>query len=171
MLIYNLLDSREQITDRVELLEQINNYLESLNQPNQTTVPANLFFWFDYGTVKPIPDDKVQKVKYENIQRKLIYIRRDVSFYGITTNDSNIKDIVQDSSKLLTIDSSIENKLNQVAESICKVPSIFQYKECDKRASNNFVHQSYITSGYKQYWAMYPNYFLKSFDIQMKVSD
>ncbi|GFU27047.1 uncharacterized protein NPIL_119481, partial [Nephila pilipes] len=54
---------------------------------------------------------------------------------------------------------------------ICKAPAEFQFKECDRnsRASEQENRQEAVVGlNKKQYWAMYPKYFLKSYSLTLK---
>lgn len=171
-LIVYFVDRSALITERAELFESIGKYIKEFDQTNQTTRPANVFFWFDYGTVKPIPNERLEKLKYEQTLREIRYVRRDVNFFGITTNVSNINDLVTEVDNVISIEPNEVNteiRVKRINDLVCQTPSTFQYPQCKSKPSNNFVHKGYITVGYKQYWSMLPTYFLKSYEIQMKV--
>lgn len=164
------------LTDRVELLGQLNYTLANFEEKraNESGVPAKAVFWFDFGTVKPIPSDKVQQVKYEQVKRLLLFVQRDFTFFGIATNTSNLKDLVPQEGNLVTVDSNGLARESQVAglvPKVSQVPQVFQYTDCKNRASSNYTYQGFMTPGFKQYWAMYPDSFLSSGKMQLTVSD
>lgn len=174
--VTNLSGARELISERVELLSQLNLTLGNFEDRrlNESGVPAKAVFWFDYGTVKPAPSDKIQKVKYENVKRSLLSVQRDFTFFGVGTNSSNLKDIVLQEGNLVSIDPNeiaSSNRVATLSQKVLEVSSVFQYTDCRIRASNNYTYEGFITPGYKQYWALFPDTFRTSSTIQLRVSD
>lgn len=164
------------INDRVELLAQLNLTLALLKEKrsNDSGVPARAVIWFDFGTVKTIPSDKIQIIKYDQIKRQLLFVQRDFTFFGIASNTSNLKDIVLQESNLVSVDSNeavLSNRITALSQKLLEVPQIFQYSDCRTRPSSNHTYQGFIRPGFKQYWAMYPDNFLASDTIQLNVSD
>lgn len=160
------------IRDRVEFFENVYELIKTWDeeQKNKTGIPSKIVFWFDIDTINPIPMDSLQHTIYLNIKRKLLFIERDTTFFGIGTNTSTLSDIVTDKNRLVNFNQHDALKqIRSIAESIPKIPATFQYSDCKVRPSNNVVYQGLITPYYKQYWAMYPETYLKSYKIEFKV--
>ena len=169
-----VIGAREVIQERVEFLNQLNLTMAKFEESrtNESGLPAKAVFWIDYGTVKAIPSDKIQKVQYDQVKRNLLYVQRDFTFFGLATNATNLKDMVVKEGNLISIDPNrIETEsVKRLAQKVTEVPSIFQYSDCKIRASNNYTYQGLITPGYKQYWALYPDTFRSSSTIQLRVN-
>lgn len=171
-----VLGLREILKDRVELYNQLNLTLNQFNllRANETGVPGRAIVMFDYGTMKPIPSDRIQNAKYIQLVRELLYMKRDFVYFGLATNASSLKDLVIQEGNLITIqatqtESLVAQASRLYSERLLTVPSIFQYDQCQIRPSNNQTYNGFITPGYKQYWAMYPKTFYRSGSIELIV--
>jgi hypothetical protein len=165
--------AREVLTNRVELLNLLNNTLGNFEEKrsNESGVPAKAVFWIDFGTVNPIPTDKIQQVQYETVKRQLLYVQRDITFFGITTNTSNLKDLVLQEGNLVQVipnENARQSSVVGLTSKVLEVPQVFQYADCKTRSSNNYTYQGLITPGFKQYWAMYPDNFRSSAAMQLR---
>ncbi|OTF72886.1 FUN14 domain-containing protein 1B-like protein [Euroglyphus maynei] len=139
---------------------------------NRTGVPSKLLFWFDYGTLQSIPTETIQNRRYERLYRRLIFNTRNFGFYSLATNTTTLNDVISDKSHLIQINKNSNNDLNlmkNLQQQLCQSsPQIFQYPECKIKQSENSVYRGFISPNYKQYWAMYSEYFLKSFHIELR---
>lgn len=163
------------ISDRVELLAQLNLTLGSFEEKrsNKSGVPGKAVFWFDFGTVQPVPTDKIQGVKYEQLKRTLLHIQRDWTWFGLGTNSTSLKDLVWQDGNLASVElnqMAISKRVTDLSLKTSEVPSVFQYGECKSRKSNNYTHEGLITPGFKQYWAIYPDTFRSSGKVDFRVS-
>lgn len=163
----------ETISDRVEFLQLINTTLVNFenSRSNELGVPGKALFWFDFGTVKPIPSDKIQAVKYDQVKRVLLHVQRDWTWFGLAVNTTNLKDMVSQDGNLVSVDSNtaaIPGSVRQLSQKVSEVPSVLQYSDCKVRASQNVTYDGLITPGYKQYWAIYPDTFRSSSRIDLK---
>lgn len=52
---------------------------------------------------------------------------------------------------------------------ICDNPATLIYHQCHEKPSDGAIFNGFISPGYKQNYAMYPEYFIKSFDIEFRV--
>lgn len=167
------------MTNRNQLLESINTVLEQFEsgRANQSGVPGKVFVWMDSGSLQPIPTDKIQQVQYTTLKRQLLSVQRDVTFFGVAKNVTNLKDIVTVPENLVTLDDNYgnENALFTLRQKVCSAaPSVFQYtptmsNNCSQ-ASNNVLYEGFITPGYKQYWVMQPDSFIRSDRVQLSVA-
>ena len=171
-------DARIPITERPKLLELINITLMKYESTSADLagVPSKSFIWFDYDTMQPIPTDKEQKKRYDEIISDLKYKHRDISYFLLALNFDSIKDLIGQDDHFVSVGSNsmaeIKTEANKLAMKIRDVPSTFQYNKCHANQSNQSsedIYEGYITPGYKQYWALYPEYFVKSCNIEIKV--
>lgn len=170
--------NQETITNRNQLLESINLVLEQFEsgRANQSGVPGKVFVWLDNGSVQPIPTDKIQQVQYTTLKRQLLSVQRDVTFFGVAKNATSLKDIVVNPEYLVTLDDNYgnENALVTLRQKVCAAaPSVFQYtptmsNNCSQ-TSKNVAYEGFLTPGYKQYWAMLPDSFVRSDRIELSV--
>jgi len=173
--VNDLFKGQMSITDRPLLLELINKTLLEYESKKADLpgVPSKSFVWFDYGNLKPAPTDREQKKKYDDFKWRLRYEHRDVAFFMATINKDSIKDLLRRHEDWIEVGKGIEDatmKGIDLASKICQTPSTFQHNECRVKKSEDRVYEGLITPGYKQYWAMYPEYFIKSYTIDLKVS-
>jgi len=163
------------ITDRPLLMELINRTLMEyeLKKADLPAVPAKNFIWFDFGNLKPVPTDREQKRKYDDFKWRLRYEHRDVTFFLATINKDNIKDLIRRDEDWIQMgqgSDAAQSKGQDLVNKISQTPQVFQHNECRFKKSEDKAYEGFITPGYKQYWAMYPEYFIKSFNIDLKVS-
>ena len=164
------------ITERPKLLELINRTLMEyeLKKADLPGVPSKSFVWFNYDTMQQIPSEREQRRRYDEMKWRLRYEHRDIPYFLLGLNREPIKDLIRQEEHFISVGTNpigdIRQKARDLAKQICKTPSTFQYNECRIQASQERVYEGFITPGYKQYWAMYPEYFIKSFNIDMRVS-
>ncbi|XP_054166899.1 uncharacterized protein LOC128964334 [Oppia nitens] len=159
------------ITDRALLMELINRTLTDFDRPTETlaAIPSKSFVWFDFGNMKPAPTDREQKRKYDDFKWRLRYENRDTNIFMATLNNEDIKDLLaRDSNWIQMGTGNVERNAETLAKYVQQTPQVFQYSDCWTRKSDNYAYDGYLTPGYKQYWAMYPEYFIKSYTIDMK---
>jgi hypothetical protein len=115
------------------------------------------------------PDSGQDRNDYNNYKDQLRYRHRDVKYLSVATNQDLFKDILRDDTDKDipgTVGSPNLNIGPSFARKICDNPATFQYNDCNRRRSDNVQYVGYVTPGYKQNWAMYPEFFLKSFNIK-----
>jgi hypothetical protein len=167
-------DNRQtSITDRPLLLELINKTLMEYESKKADLpgVSSKSFVWFDYGSLKQAPTDREQKKKYDDFKWRLRYEHRDVTFFMATINKDSVKDLLRRDEDWIQVGKGVEDAAmrgTDLANKICQTPSTFQHNECRVKKSEGKVYEGFITPGYRQYWAMYPEYFIKSYNIDLK---
>lgn len=167
-------DNRQMpITDRPVILELINKTLMEfeMKKADLPAVPSKNFVWFDYGGLKPAPTEKEQKRKYDDFKWRLRYEYRDVNIFMAHLNKDAIKDLLMKEENYIEVGKSVEEATTKgidLANKICQTPSTFQHNECRIKKSEDKLYEGFITPGYKQYWAMYPEFFIKSYNIDLK---
>ena len=128
-------------------------------------VPSKSFVWFNYDTMQQIPSDREQRRRYDEMKWRLRYEHRDIPYFLLGLNREPIKDLIRQFEHFIPVGTNslynIRQKAKKLVREICKVPSTFQH--------NNQEFEGFITPGYKQYWAMYPQHFNKSYIIEIKV--
>ena len=157
------------------IMELINKTLMEfeLKKADLSGVPSKNFVWFDYGNLKPVPTDRESKRRYEDFKWRLRYEHRDVTFFMATINQDNIKDLLRRDEDWIAVGQGTDTaaqKGEDLANKICQTPQVFQHNECRVKKSQDRVYEGFLTPGYKQYWAMYPEYFIKSYTIDLKVN-
>ena len=137
-------------------------------------VPSKSFVWFNYDTMQQIPTDGEQRRQYDEMIWNLKYKHRDIPYFILGVKDQPFKDVLRQKNHFTSISyclskADIKYKANELAMKICKTPSTFQYNKCYANASSDKIYEGFITPGYNQYWAMYPEYFISSCEIKMRV--
>ena len=154
-------------------------YLKFLNQTlfyyewwgtrtNFIAVPAKTAVLIDFDSVPVAPDSGNDRNDYNYFKDQLRYRHRDVKFLTISNNQKLFEDIIREDSDK-TSPSNLQQTASDFAKKICENPATFQHNSCNWRTSNNDEYVGFITPGYKQNWAMYPEFFLSSSDIYFKV--
>lgn len=148
------------------LLNSMNSTLRDIKaeKDDELGTPGRSFLWFNYGYAKkPTLDTKrFYQAKYE-----LRTNHRDVPLIMIGKgNGVDLEEIAYDKSDVFEADRTDQSQLaKEILDRICQTPATFQHPECHTRTSSADVFTGYVTPGKKQYWAMYPEYFLKSFSV------
>lgn len=95
---------------------------------------------------------------------------RDVQIFLLTNAAENdLTDYINAPQDVIKDQELSDVMARELSEKICQVPAVFQYAECRRVSTeSNNAFEGYITPGRTQYWAMYPEYFIKSYDISMK---
>nr|XP_027204684.1 uncharacterized protein LOC113798363 [Dermatophagoides pteronyssinus] len=151
-----------------ELNQTISNYRywngkrKSLN--DQASINVIII---DYDTLK-LPTDSKELDDYNWYKDSLKYDNRDVRYLVISNDQKNFIDILNDKTKDMVGPTQTQIGMN-FDKSICENPAQIIYDKCYEKPSQNSIMEKYISPGYKQQWAMYPEYFLKSYDIEFKV--
>ena len=137
---------------------------------NQSWLPSKSAVLIDFNSVMPAPDKGQDKNDYKQFKNQLKNKNRDVLFISLATNNDLFKDILRDQERDRVSPSNIINSASSLAQRICDNPATFQYNMCHHSKSNNQQYIGFITPGYKQNWAMYPEFFHKSSSIKFQVS-
>ncbi|XP_074600814.1 uncharacterized protein LOC141854876 [Brevipalpus obovatus] len=96
---------------------------------------------------------------------------RDVPIILVTRSDpremsgfvNSEQDVIRDTDGMEIISKRVQDR-------ICETPSTFQHFNCFEQQSREAYsrYEGFITRGRKQYWAIYPEYFLKSYTVHMR---
>jgi hypothetical protein len=143
------------------------NYEWWTPRTNDSAIPAKSVVLIDLGSVPAAPDSGQDRNDYNNYKDQLRYRHRDVKYLSAATNQDLFKDILRDENDKANPGppGTTVQFGSDFAKKICENPATFQYNRCHERRSENVQSVGYVTPGYKQNWAMYPEFFLKSFDI------
>lgn len=155
----------EKLNQTLTDFEEVKDNDQNLLNEAKSGSPGKVILYFNYGNTAE--DYKLGEVVWE-VKRSFpestvlaIGSRRD-SLKLFTSNDDT--DIFTESSNAVMF-------LQKLKSRICKVPAEFQYKDCQRRSTlsgTESTQEAVIGLNKKQYWAMYPKYFLKSFYITLK---
>jgi len=133
---------------------------------NQSWLPAKSAVLIDFGSVPAAPNDGQDRNDYNWFKDQLRYRHRDVLFLSLAQDQTLFKDILRNQDKDYASPNDIANQASALAKRICENPATLQYNMCHDVTSNGVQHTGYVSPGYKQNWAMYPEFFLKSFNIK-----
>ena len=122
----------------------------------------------DYDTLK-MPTDSKDLDDYNWYKESLKEDNQDVRYLIISNDQKNFVDILPDKSKDIVGTTQTQVGTN-FEKKICENPAQIIYEKCYEKPSQNSVMTRHVSPGFKQQWAMYPEYFLKSYDIEFKVS-
>lgn len=136
---------------------------------NQSWVPGKSAILIDYDSVTMAPDSGSDRTDHNWYKDQLRSRHRDVLFLALTKNQELFRQVLRDRDQDWMSPNDVNNAGSTLAKKICENPATFQYNACYERTSSNVQYTGYITPGYKQNWAMYPEFFLKSFNIKFTV--
>ncbi|XP_076312504.1 uncharacterized protein LOC143226019 [Tachypleus tridentatus] len=150
--------------DDLELFKGLNKTLGKFEFEKKFApgAPGKIVIYFNQ---KPSYELTKQKNELVSLKRK----HRDVPIIGFG-NKEQLKPIVWDPENDVFEMSSREDNLEKLWQRLCSAPAIYQYEKCwqvtsRQESSNKYI--GYVTPNHIQYWAMYPEYFLKSFEIKI----
>lgn len=152
-------------------IEQVNKTLfnfEWASRTNMTAVPGKTFVLFNaVSQIQDPPKDGDRRNSYNDFVWRLRYQHRDVPIIVVSTQTDRFKDLAKEDQDLQQYGSI---NYDRVRQRICSNPATFQWVPCYDRRSDGEEYIGYVSPGAKQNWAMYPEYFLKSFTIKFVVS-
>lgn len=124
--------------------------------------------FFNYGTVKkPTSDAR----RYYQARNDLRTFHRDVPLLAIGQgNEEDLQEIAYTREDVFLSNGDQTQLATQLQRRICETPAALQYPSCATSTSNNERITGYVTPGRKQYWAMYPEFFIKSFTVTFEFS-
>lgn len=132
-----------------------------------TGVPSKNVILIDSGTLV-MPTSGPEKDDYYTYKEALKWRNRDV-FYGVVSPNKDLfKEFVREEADILTIGSPVQSATT-FANKISENPATLTYSDCYSTTSQNVTYEGFITPGYKQNWAMYPEYFKASSSIEFKI--
>lgn len=148
------------------LLNNINSTLRDLKaeKDDELGVPGRSFLFFNYGFAKkPTLDTK----RFYQAKSDLKTNHRDVPLIVIGKgNGDDLEEIAYDKNDVFEADKPDQSQLaKDILDRICQTPATFQHPECASRTSSNDIFTGFVTPGKKQYWSMYPQYFIKSHSV------
>jgi len=124
------------------------------------------------GSVTAAPESGQDRNDYNNYKDQLRYRHRDVRYLSVSQNQDLFKDLLRDENDKETPGAVGSPNLqlgSTLAKKICENAATFQYNSCHERKSDNIQYVGYVTPGYKQNWAMYPQFFHNSSLIKFSV--
>ena len=133
-------------------------------------VPSKNVILIDYGTLV-MPTSGTDKDEYNTYYDSLKFRNRDVEYLVVSPNQQNFKDFVREDAIIINPSQITTTTGSTFAAKICENPATLTYNDCFNKASQNVSYEGFISPGYKQNWAMYPEYFKASSKIEFKVSE
>lgn len=162
--------------DEAELFKDLNFTLanfedayEDLEQKYQDGIkggsPGKAVLYFNFGS--PSNDYRMQNALWE-IKRYF----RGLTILAIGENVNSLGFLVDnEQTDIFTGSTNAEKTAKDIKERMKKVPAEFAFKACSESSASKEAEnrqQAFIPSNKIQYWAMYPQYFLKSYGIKLK---
>lgn len=154
-----------------QLLRAINVTMRDLKKgrADQMLTPGKSFVFFNFGGFKkPTGDRRRFDAEYSD----LWISHRDVPLLMVGTGNSvDLKELAYNDETDIFEETSPDPDFlgKKILERVCKTPSTIQHPKCWTETSSASEIMGYVTPGRKQYWAMYPEYFIKSFNVEFKV--
>ncbi|KAG8181506.1 hypothetical protein JTE90_018743 [Oedothorax gibbosus] len=155
----------QTLTEYVEYYDETQKEITDV----QSGAPAKVILYFNYGS-PPSGDYKLGQAIWE-VEKYF----REATILVIGPSKDALKMVTKnDDMDIFQPPSSAANAADFAAKlksRICKAPAEFQFKECNRSSRTTEAENrkiSTISVNKKQYWAMYPKYFLKSRNIVLK---
>ena len=155
-----------------QLLKYLNATLRDLKRGKSSlrAAPGRPVLFFNYGALRKSAGDwrSLEAAKWDLTQN-----HRDVPILmagegGVSLDD--LKAYVHDEKRdVFMIDPDVRGVTEALSKRICETPAVIQHPGCRYETSSGMSSKQYITRGRKQYFAMYPEYFLKSYNIQFEI--
>lgn len=156
-----------------QLLKYLNATLRDLKRGKEGMrwAPGRPVLFFNYGAIRKSTGDQrsLEAAKWD-----LNANHRDVPILmageaGLTNQD-DLKAYVHDEKRdVFLIDPDVRGVTEMLGKRICEVPAVIQHPSCRIETSSGMTSNHFITRGRKQYFAMYPEYFLKSYNIMFEI--
>lgn len=128
----------------------------------------------DYDTLQ-VPSSGGDKDQYEKYLWELKYRNRDVRFVVISVNDNKFKELVDNGHKdyehnLISATNDAKQIATDLEKIITKNLGLLIYTGCQTKRSDKVKFEGFVSPGYAQNWALFPEYMHKSFDIEFEAS-
>jgi hypothetical protein len=149
-----------------------NNSLRDLKLGTKDQLYANgrpmVVFEFSSYLKKPTGDRRA----FDSAQWDMKNSHRDVPLLlvGPPEELEIMKGIVYDTnSDVFTVDPDVTGVTQKLSKRICETPAVIQHPRCRSEPSVQSTFSGFISRGRKQYWAMYPEFFLKSYNVAFEI--
>lgn len=128
-------------------------------------VPGKSIVYFNFGDF--VKDDR----NFKNAHWELTNKHRDAQIFVVGSNKRVLEHLATDQEKIIS-DDNVNEIAATLKQEICESPGIIQYPNCRLRRSTMDKYDSafsgYVTPKRIQYWSMFPEFFLKSFEIKFQ---
>jgi len=132
-------------------------------------VPSKNVILIDYGSLV-IPTSGPEKDDYNTYKDALYWRNRDVYYAVFSPNKEQFKDFVRNEADIVS-PVGASQAATTFATKISENPATITYNDCYTKTSQNVTFEGFVTPGYKQNWAIYPEYFKASSVVEFKVSE
>lgn len=149
----------------------INATLRDLKKgrPDAVLTPSKPFVFMNFGFFKKPGGDTR---RFYSAKNDLWWYHRDSPLIMVGRGNAlDMKEIAYDKDRDVYEASAPDSTglVEQINKRICETPALIRAPKCNVQASDNDFFTGYVTPGRKQYFAMYPEFFLKSFNVEFKV--
>lgn len=124
---------------------------------------------FDYDTLK-VPTSGTDRDDFYYYRDSLRYRNRDVRYLVISNNQNDFKDMLRYQEDIIGHNQDYAQIGNAIATKAMETPAPITCNDCYNQDSKDVQAVGHITPGYKQNWAVYPEYFILSSNIVFRVS-
>lgn len=133
-------------------------------------VPGKPLVFFNYGTIRRPTGDRRP---FDAAQWDFMRDNRDVPILAVgppNELETNKVFTYDDSHDVFTLDPDVTGVTDRLLRRICETPAAIQHPRCRTETSNSVTFNGFVSRGKKQYWAMFPEYFVKSYNIIFEIT-
>lgn len=164
------------INNKKMLLDNLVQLFERNNVTNMNRANSKNFVWLSLknNAYKPL-NEREQAIfhKYRFYLKYFLHIRTFLVASYDKDDDDDLNDIVvsnEDWFKVIPSNLYDPTMVDRLVKKICETPVPLVYESCLTKTSNDVMTENFISPMRKQYWAIYPKYFLQSTLLVLKVS-
>ncbi|KAH9388646.1 hypothetical protein TYRP_007990 [Tyrophagus putrescentiae] len=162
------------INNKKTLLDNLVQLFERNNVTNLNRANSKNFVWLSLknNAYKPLNDrEKAMYHKYRFYLKYFLHIRTFLVASYDKDDDDDLNDIVvsnEDWIKVIPSNLYDPTMVDRVVQKMCETPVPLVYDSCLSKTSSEVVQENFISPMRKQYWAIYPKYFLQSKSVVLK---
>lgn len=163
------------INNKKMLLDNLVQLFERNNVTNMNRANSKNFVWLSLknNAYKPL-NEREQAIfhKYRFYLKYFLHIRTFLVSSFDKDDDDDLNDIVvsnEDWFKVIPSNLYDPTMVDRLVKKICETPVPLVYESCLTRTSYDVMQENFISPMRKQYWAIYPKYFLQSTLVTLKV--
>ena len=166
--------SGSPINDPAVMLQRLNETLMRFEQAKASmpAVPGKAIIYWNkagYGGGMGVRKPDWNNWQFQSARRELHLRHRDTVIIAISQTKEDVEAYVRNRDTDIFAPND-PNLVEKLISRMCENPQVIQHPDCYQRASQEDIVVGYVSPNYVQYWAMYPEHFLKSYGIVIKVS-
>lgn len=134
-----------------------------------TGVPSKNVILIDYGSLV-LPTSGSDLNDFNTYKSQLYWRNRDTRYFAVSPKEEIFKDFIQDKSDIVNPSGQVSSIAATIATKIGENPATLIYNDCLDHTVKNATFEGFVTVGYQQRLALYPEYFKVSSNIEFTVS-